>query len=162
MIRCSACKKGVLAPGRTKDHDVGPLFGLDRVLLDQAPALICRDCGHVVLEGEVIEAARRKLAELIVRNGAPLTAREARFLRETMDMTQAQLAERLQVIRGTVTRWEAGEDLGPLQSFALRTLAAWALDGERLAHIVSAPDVPHPAPPAPGPYRIDQGAVSQR
>lgn len=161
MIRCSVCQKGVLAPGRTKDHDVGPLFGLDRVLLDQAPALICRNCGHVVLEGEIIEAARRKLAEIIVRNGASLTGREARFLRETMDMTQVQLAERLQVIRGTVTRWEASEDLGPVQSFALRTLAAWALDGERLAHIVSAPDVPRPTPSVPKPYRIDQVAASR-
>lgn len=159
MIRCSACQTGVLAPGRTKDHDVGPLFGLDRVLLDQAPALICRNCGHVVLEGEVIEATRRKLAELIVRNGAALTGQEARFLRETLEMTQAQLAERLQIIRGTVTRWEAGDDLGPVQSFALRTLAAWALDGERLAHIVSAPDVPHPAISIPGPYRITQSAA---
>ncbi len=159
MIRCSTCQTGVLAPGRTKEHDVGPLFGLDRVLLDQAPALICRNCGHVVLEGEVIEATRRKLAELIVRNGASLTGKEARFLRETMDMTQAQLAERLQIIRGTVTRWEASEDLGPVQSFALRTLAAWALDGERLAHIVSAPNVPHPPISMPGPYRINQSAA---
>jgi YgiT-type zinc finger domain-containing protein len=137
MIRCSACQKGVLVPGRTKDHDVGPLFGLERTLLDRAPALICRNCNHVVLEGETIEAARRKLAELIVRNGVSLTGSEARFLRETIGMTQAQLAERLQVIRGTVTRWEASDDLGPVQSFALRTLAAWALDGERLAHLVS-------------------------
>jgi DNA-binding transcriptional regulator YiaG len=158
MIRCSNCRKGVLSPGQTKDHNVGPLFGFERVLLDQAPALVCNNCGHVVLEGEVIEAARRKLAEIIVRNGASLTAAEARFLRETMGMTQAQLAERLQVIRGTVTRWEAGEDLGPVQSFALRTLAAWALDGERLAHTVSAPDVPWPLPSVPKPYRIDQGA----
>lgn len=160
MIRCSTCQKGTLAPGLTKEHDVGPLFGLDRVLLDQAPALICGNCGHVVLEGETIEAARRKLAELIVRNGSSLTGQEARFLRESMDMTQIQLAERLQIIRGTVTRWEASEDLGPVQSFALRTLAAWALGGERLAHIVSAPDVPRPAPSLPGPYRIDQAAAA--
>ena len=160
MIRCSACQKGVLAPGRTKDHDIGPLFGLERVLLDRAPALICKVCGHVVLDGETIEEARRKLAELIVRNGASLTGSEARFLREAMEMTQAQLAERLQIIRGTVTRWEAGDDLGPVQSFALRTLAAWALDGERLAHIVSAPDVPQPALSLSKPYRIDHAAAA--
>ncbi|MEP7121882.1 MAG: YgiT-type zinc finger protein [Byssovorax sp.] len=160
MIRCSVCEKGTLAPGRTKEHDIGPLFGLDRVLLDRAPALICEECGHVVLDGETIEAARRKLAVLIVRNRSSLTGREARFLRETMNMTQAQLADRLQIIRGTVTRWEAGEDLGPVQSFALRTLAAWALGGEQLAHSVSAPDVPQPAPSPPGPYRIDQAEAA--
>ena len=48
MIRCSECRKGSLVPGRTKEHDVGPLFGLERVLLDDAPALICGNCGHVV------------------------------------------------------------------------------------------------------------------
>jgi DNA-binding transcriptional regulator YiaG len=160
MIRCSACQKGTLAPGWTKDHDVGPLFGLDRVLLDRAPALICKFCGHVALEGETVEAARRKLAELIVRNGASLTGSEARFLRETMGMTQVQLAERLQIIRGTVTRWEASDDLGPVQSFALRTLAAWALDGERLAHIVSAPNIPQPTPWVARPYRIDHAAAA--
>jgi YgiT-type zinc finger domain-containing protein len=161
MIRCSVCHKGSLVPGRTKEHDVGPLFGLERVLLDDAPALICGHCGHVVLDGETIETTRRRLAEIIVRNGASLTGSEARFLRETMSMTQLQLAERLQIIRGTVTRWEASDDLGPVQSFALRTLAAWALDGERLAHAVSAPDVPRPLASTARPYRIDKVAATR-
>jgi transcriptional regulator with XRE-family HTH domain len=90
-----------------------------------------------------------------------LTAGKARFLRETMGMTQAQLADRLQVIRGTVTRWEAGDDPGPVQSFALRTLAAWGLDGERLAHVVSAPDVPRPSLSVPRPYRIESAAATR-
>jgi len=159
MIRCSACRKGVLASGRTKDHDIGPLFGVGHALLDGAPALICGSCGHVVLDGETIEAARHKLAEIIVRNAPSLTGSEAKFLRETIGMTQAQMAERLQIIRGTVTRWEAGDDLGPVQSFALRTLAAWALAGEELAHFVGVPDVPPPITSAPRPYRITQAAA---
>jgi YgiT-type zinc finger domain-containing protein len=154
VIRCSNCMKGTLRKGKTKEHDIGPLFGLDTVLLDGAPAMVCRECGHVVLEGEVIEAARRRLASIIVRDRAVLSAREARFLRETIGMTQAQLAERLNIIRGTVTRWEAGDDLGPIQSFVLRTLAAWALEGERLAHSVSAPDAPKPDVSSARPYRI--------
>lgn len=154
MIRCSNCSTGTLRKGATKDHDVGPLFGLDDVLLDGAPALICPNCGHVALDGELIEAARRHIATDLVRNRVVLSAREVRFLRETIGMTQAELAERLDIIRGTVTRWEAGDDLGPVQSFALRTLAAWALEGESLAQIVSAPGSPKPAVVSARPYRI--------
>lgn len=161
MIRCSACRKGSLVPGRTKDHDIGPLFGLERVVLNGAPALVCENCDHVVLEGEVIEAARRKLAELIVRNCSVLTGSEARFLRETLGMSQAQLAERLGITRGTVTRWEAGEDLGGVNSFALRTLAAWVLDSKRLPQIVSAPEMPRPSLSLERPYRIDEMALGR-
>lgn len=154
MIRCSACRKGVLEPGVTKDHDIGPLFGLDEVLLSEAPALVCPNCGHVVLEGEVIEAARKTLARLIVKHSASLSPAEARFLRETMGLTQAELAQRLQIIRGTVTRWEAGPDLGPIQSFVLRTLAAWSLNDQELAHLVSAPNMPPPSGSKKVPYHI--------
>jgi DNA-binding transcriptional regulator YiaG len=158
MIRCSNCRKGFLHPGQTKDHNIGPLFGFESVLLSNAPALMCEHCGHVALEGEVIEAARRTLTELIVRNREPLTAEEARFLRETIGMTQAQLADRLNLSRVTVTRWETGEELGPMQSFVLRTLAAWSLDGA-LAQLVGAPEI-KPSPPVPKPYRIEQRRVA--
>ncbi|MBI4956096.1 MAG: helix-turn-helix domain-containing protein [Myxococcales bacterium] len=153
-IRCSECGTGNLRRARTKEHDVGPLFGLDTVLLDGVPALVCPTCGHVALEGDVIEGARRKLAFLIVRHRTVLSAAEVRFLREAIGMTQAALAERLDIIRGTVTRWESGDELGPVQSFALRTLAAWALGGEKLAHLVSAPDAPKPDVASTRPYRI--------
>jgi YgiT-type zinc finger domain-containing protein len=142
VIRCSNCARGSMVAGRTKSHDIGPLLGLDEVLLEGAPALVCNNCEHVMLEGEVVEGARHEVARLIVQDGAPLAAAEVRFLRETLDMTQAQLAERLDITRVTVTRWEAGEELGPVQSFALRTLASWALDGERLAKAVSSPNAP--------------------
>lgn len=155
MIRCSACREGTLRSAKTKDHNIGPLFGLEDVRLDAAPAMVCPKCGHVVLEGAVIEAVRHKLALLIVRNSGVLSAREVRFLRESMGMTQAQLAERLDVIRGTVTRWEAGDELGPVQSFALRTLAAWALEGAALAEAVSAPDARR-LPVSTRPYRISE------
>jgi len=157
MIRCSNCRDGTMAPGQIEDHDIGPLFGLDSVILTRAPALVCDRCGHIMLEGDMIDAARQSLARLFVERCVELRPSEARFLRETMNLTQAQLAERLHVIRGTITRWEnGGEPLGPVQSFALRTLAAWTLsDGERLAREIGMPDPPPaPAPPIP-PYRID-------
>jgi YgiT-type zinc finger domain-containing protein len=157
MIRCSACHDGTMVPGHVDNHDVGPLLGPDTVILTRAPALVCDHCGHVMLEGDVVEGARRSLARLLVERCVELRPQEARFLRETMNMTQAELAERLHVIRGTITRWENGDELlGPIQSFALRTLAAWALqDGEKLAREIAGPSAAAPmARPSP-PYRID-------
>lgn len=160
MIRCSACRTGTLEVGKTKRHDVGALFGLSHVYLEGAPALVCPNCGHVALEGEVIELTRRALARLIVTESGLLTSSEARFLRETMGMTQAELGQRLHVIRGTITRWESGEKLGALQSFALRTLAAWSLNDEKLAYSVSAPEAPPPKTKGKKSYRIDQRALA--
>jgi YgiT-type zinc finger domain-containing protein len=154
MIRCSACRRGVLEPSVVKDHDVGPLFGLDKVLLSEAPALVCPNCGHVVLECEVVEAARKALARLIIQHSSSLSPAEARFLRETMGLTQAELAQRLQIIRGTITRWEAGSKVGPIQSFVLRTLTAWSLNDRELAQLVSAPDMPPPSGSKKKPYQI--------
>jgi putative zinc finger/helix-turn-helix YgiT family protein len=159
MIRCSSCSSSSLRQRATNDHDVGPLFGLDEVRVDGVPAWVCPHCAHVVLEGEVIEGLRHEIALLIVQGSGPLTAKEVRFLRETLGMTQAQLAERLDVIRGTVTRWEAGDEVGPVQSFALRTLAAWALEGGALARAVSAPDAPR-FPAQTRPYRISHRRAS--
>ncbi len=161
MIRCSNCPEGSMVPGHVQDHDVGPLFGLDSVILTQVPALVCNRCGHIMLEGHVIEAARQSLARLLVERCVELRPSEARFLRETMNLTQAQLAERLHIIRGTVTRWENGDEpLGPIQSFALRTLSAWALsDGEKLAREIGMPSPPPALPPPVPPYRIDSLAA---
>ena len=41
MIRCSGCPEGTMVPGHVQDHDVGPLFGLDSVILTRVPALVC-------------------------------------------------------------------------------------------------------------------------
>src|SRR5262245_7560049 len=140
MIRCSACNDGTMVSGYIDNHDIGPLLGLEGVIVTRAPALVCDHCGHVMLEGDVVDAARRSLARLLIEHCVELRPEEARFLRETMNMTQAELAERLHVIRGTITRWENGDELlGPIQSFVLRTLAAWALeDGEKLAREIAA------------------------
>jgi YgiT-type zinc finger domain-containing protein len=157
MIRCSNCPDGTMLSRHVQNHDIGPLFGLDGVIFALIPALVCSACGHLMLDGEIIDVARRSVTRLLVERCIELRPAEARFLRETMNMTQAQLAERLHVIRGTITRWENGDEpLGPIQSFAIRTLAAWALeDGEQLAREIGAPTAPPPKAPPDRPYRLD-------
>ena len=45
----------------------------------------------------------------IVKHQKTLTAQEVRFLRQQMDLTQAELAKMLRVTDQTVARWEKGK-----------------------------------------------------
>jgi len=158
MIRCSNCAQGSMREGYVEDYDASSIVGLASVRLRRAPALVCDRCGHVMFPGDVVEHISRELARLIVRQGEALQPAEARFLRELMGLTQAELSARLGVSRATVNRWETGDDeIGSVQSLAVRTLAAWALDDADLAREIGAPRGQPHARSAP-PYEI--GAVA--
>jgi DNA-binding transcriptional regulator YiaG len=106
--------------------------------LIRAPALVCDHCGEVTLEGPVIEGAERLLAQLVVRGTAPLRPKAVRFLRDLMGLSQAALGERMGVHRVSVARWETeASAVGTLESFALRTMAAWHLGDAELARAVA-------------------------
>lgn len=153
MYRCSQCHQGDMLPGFVEDYDMSPYFGLDARLI-RAPALVCNHCGEVALEGPVIEAAERTLAQLVVRGTGPLRPKAVRFLRGLMGLSQAALGERLGVHRVSVARWETeASGVGALESFALRTMAAWHLGDAELARAVAS--VPRPASESSGePYRL--------
>lgn len=137
MVRCSQCHQGDMLPGFVEDYDMSPYFGLDARLI-RARALICDHCGEVALEGPVIEAAERTLTQLVLRGTAPLRPKAVRFLRGLMGLSQAALGERLGVHRVSVARWETeASGVGPLESFALRTMAAWHLGEVDLAREVA-------------------------
>jgi putative zinc finger/helix-turn-helix YgiT family protein len=154
MYRCSQCNQGEMLPGFVSDYDMSPFFGLDARLV-RAEALVCNHCGEVTLAGPVIEAAERALGRLVVRESGPLKPKEVRFLRGLMGLSQAELGERLGVHRVSVARWETDTaPVGALESFAIRTMAAWHLGDAELARAVAS--VQHPAAePSDGPYRLD-------
>jgi putative zinc finger/helix-turn-helix YgiT family protein len=159
MIRCSNCDTGSMTEGHVKDYDASSVVGLASVTLGRARALICDQCGHVMFPGDVVEAITRELAKLVIRQGEELRPDEVRFLRELIGMTQAELGARMGLSRATVNRWETGDDdVGAVQSLAVRTLAAWALDDAGLAREVGAPRRQPEVRSAP-PYQI--GASSR-
>jgi YgiT-type zinc finger domain-containing protein len=154
MYRCSQCNAGEMLPGFVDDYDMSPFFGLDARLVHGA-ALVCGHCGEVTLEGPVIEAAERALGRLVVLATGPLRPKEVRFLRGLLGLSQAELGERLGVHRVSVARWETETaPVGVLESFAIRTMAAWHLGDADLARAVAS--VPRPAAePSSQPYRLD-------
>jgi DNA-binding XRE family transcriptional regulator len=158
MYRCTECHQGDLLPGFVDDHDVSALFGLGARLV-HAPALICNHCGEATLEGPVIEAAERTLAQLVVRGTGPLRPKGVRFLRGLMGLSQADLGERLGVHRVSVARWETDTaPVGALESFAIRTMVAWHLGDVELARAVAS--APRPSTePGGEPYRLDMLAA---
>ena len=58
---------------------------------------------------EDIEGLHNAIALNIVAQETPLGAREIRFIRNTMDKTQSEIAKAMSVDVQTVARWEKGE-----------------------------------------------------
>ncbi len=154
MYRCTQCHQGEMLPGFVDDHDMSALFGLDARLV-HASALVCDHCGEITLEGQVIEAAERALGRLVVCGTGPLRPKEVRFLRGLMGLSQADLGERLGVHRVSVARWETETaPVGTLESFAIRTMAAWQIGDADLARTVATAARPS-TEPSSEPYRLD-------
>jgi DNA-binding transcriptional regulator YiaG len=144
-----------MCEGHVEDYDASDVVGLDRVTLRRARVLRCDRCGHIMFPGDVVDTITRALAKLIIRQGEELRPQEVRFLREVIGMTQAELGIRLGVSRATVNRWETGGDgVAAVQSLALRTLAAWALEDAVLAREIGEPRRTAPAERSAPPYCI--------
>jgi len=131
-IRCSVCKKGTLQP-RVVTHDVGHLLGLPSVVVDKLRALVCSDCGEITLEGAMLDQISLLVAARILEQPkvAPV---EIRYLRRLLGYTQEQLAEKLDVTRATVNRWEVGDKpVTGLPAYSVRSHAFFKLRGRSRA-----------------------------
>lgn len=125
-IRCSACEAGKLED-RVITHDVSDLLGLKKVVVTNLPALVCSKCGAVSMYGHAIDEVSLLVAAQILRQSS-LKPAEVRFLRKLMGFTQDELAERLDVVRATVNRWETAKDevSGP-PAYTIRSFAFFRL-----------------------------------
>ncbi len=76
-----------------------------------------------------VDALHAAIGADLIKSPARLTGEEVRFLRQEMDLTQANLAKELKVDGQTVARWEKGESeiSGPADGL-IRVLYAWHED----------------------------------
>lgn len=102
--------------------------GLDNVYIEGVE-VVRDDTGEEVVRLPNIALLHRLIAKALIGKRGPLTGRELRFLRTEMGLTQAQLADIVQVDAQTVGRWERGETPIPGASDMLvRKLASERLD----------------------------------
>lgn len=67
----------------------------------------CRNCGEIVLD----DAANRQISEAFRHQACLLTPEQLRQGRESLGLTQKQLANRLEVAEATLSRWETGTQI---------------------------------------------------
>jgi YgiT-type zinc finger domain-containing protein len=116
---CTFCGKGRLA-AKVVTYDLGPLLGMPKVKVENMPALVCSECEEVTVTGPVIDGVATLLTATIL--GTPeMAGPEVRYLRKLLGDTQDEFAEKLQVDRVTVNRWENSMDPLPgISSEAVR------------------------------------------
>ena len=72
-----------------------------------------------------VNGLHKAIAYDIITHDSGISAKELRFLRTEMGMTQEEMADLLKVSRVTVSRWETGkEHIPPTAEFVMRVLAA--------------------------------------
>jgi putative zinc finger/helix-turn-helix YgiT family protein len=155
MIQCFECRQGHYTEQIVENRDLSAFVGLDQVVLGRGPALVCDRCGNITFDGALLERVMASLARMIVTQSERLRPQEVRFLRKELDWTQAELAERLDLDRATIRRWETGETpVGRGESFVLRSLVAWHLQDANLAREIAVQKPRATSGPAL-PYRVD-------
>lgn len=89
---------------------------------------------------EGVDALHAALAQHLVIHRKRLSAKEFRFLRRQMDMTQAELAGRLGLDAQTVARYEKGETAisGPADLALRFVYILWALPPDQRAGVAEA------------------------
>ena len=87
------------------------------------PVIVCQRCGAEMLDGADLERVRQHLASHFLASPNRLGSEEARYLRKSLLLTQAELAKRIGITRVTVARWETGNgSISPQNDFILRGL----------------------------------------
>lgn len=108
----------------------------------------CKKCGEFEVAIPRIEELHRVIAMEVIGKRARLAPAEIRFLRKVLGWSGADLARRIGVGVGAVSRWENGRDpMGPVADRLLRLMVAHTKAGtdypvDRLAEV--AEEAPEP------------------
>jgi putative zinc finger/helix-turn-helix YgiT family protein len=85
------------------DHDGRP----HQVTVSNFEVAKCRKCGAITLDG----IALRRLSDALRAAAGLLQPTEIRFKRESLNLTQKDLAKYLQIAEATLSRWETGAQI---------------------------------------------------
>ena len=103
--KCGTCRERALVPVVIDyQTEVGHDGRTYPVTLPALSVLRCSRCGAIVLDDE----ADDKVSNALRRAAGLLSPEEIRRGRESLGLTQKQLAQKLQVGEATLSRWETG------------------------------------------------------
>src|SRR5438046_1435982 len=119
FMRCRKCRersvRRVSIPYQTEVEHDGRAYA---VALDELEVLRCDRCGSIMLGDE----ANTKITAAFRVQAGLLTPAEIRANRESLGLTQKQLAGFLKISESTVCRWETGVQVQQLAMDALLRL----------------------------------------
>jgi putative zinc finger/helix-turn-helix YgiT family protein len=107
--KCASCRERAVAPvtlasyAASLEHD-GKAYEVE---LHNLPVLRCGHCGEVVFGDE----AEMRLSDALRDAAGLLHPAEIRGRRESLGLTQKQLARRLRIAESTLSRWETGAQI---------------------------------------------------
>lgn len=104
MARCTEC--GNLLERKLKPEHVEDLGGLVVRVLNAVVEQRCAACGEEMVGIPDLKGLARAAAMARALNPVCLTGKEVRFIRHTLDMTQKEFAEKMDLTAETVSRWE--------------------------------------------------------
>jgi YgiT-type zinc finger domain-containing protein len=131
--RCVECGEPLQVVRSTVPY---PESGLDNVQLLNVPVWVCPN-GHQELEIPAVEGLHNLLAEMIVRQPAPLSGKDIRFLRRRLGLTARDFARQLGWTPEWQSQLENGHATAPRQSDLLMKLACGVVLAKKLG---KAPD----------------------
>lgn len=103
--KCGTCRERALVPAVIDyQTEVGHDGRAYTIIVPALNVLRCSRCGAIVLDDE----ADQKVTDALRRAAGLLSPEEIRRGRESLRITQKQLAQKLQIGEATLSRWETG------------------------------------------------------
>lgn len=124
-----------LEPREVDRVSLAPILGLHRVPKGVASSLVCPSCGGIYWSREALNLLAVQVGTELFVDGHVLSPEEVFFLRETLGLTRASLAERVGYSTQDVALWERTQGTLPERARSyLRDRLAETLSKQALLH----------------------------
>jgi len=117
---CPLCNEGNL---RKRDRDESFNYKGQKLIIPNYTVYVCDKCNEELVDEKTINAAEKKLRDFHRKVDNLLTSDEIVAIRKKLGLTQEQLAEKLEISRISIARYESGQlTQGKSQDIHLRLL----------------------------------------